>query len=97
MENVEVYNCSQIDTQKAAIRFKGATAKYSEVTNCTFHNGYSWGVYIKSSSNILFRDNIVFNFRPVGINLSNTKNVTIDHNVIGNIKQRSTLATDLPI
>jgi parallel beta-helix repeat protein len=86
MENVEVYNCSQIDTQKAAIRWEGATQKYSEVTNCTFHNGYSWGVYIKSSTNILFRDNIVFNFRPVGINLSNTKNVTIDHNVIGHIQ-----------
>ena len=33
----------------------------------------------------MFRDNLVFNFRPVGINLSGTKNVTIDHNVIGNI------------
>ena len=97
MENVEVYNCSQIDTQKAAIRWEGATQKYSEVTNCTFHNGYSWGVYIKSSTNILFRDNIVFNFRPVGINLSNTKNVTIDHNVIGHIQQRTTLETDTPL
>ena len=67
MENVEVYNCSQIDTQKAAIRFEGATAKHSEVINCTFHNGYSWGVYIKSSNNILFKDNIVFNFRPIGV------------------------------
>jgi parallel beta-helix repeat protein len=85
MENVEVYNCSQIDTQKAAIRFEAATAKYSEVTNCTFHNGYGWGVYIKASKNILFRDNIVFNFRPVGIHISGTKNVTVDHNVIGQI------------
>jgi parallel beta-helix repeat protein len=72
-------------TPKKQLLFESATAKYSEITNCTFHNGYSWGVYIKASANILFRDNIVFNFRPVGINLSGTKNVTVDHNVIGQI------------
>jgi parallel beta-helix repeat protein len=83
MDSVEVYNCSQIDTSKSAIRFVNARAKYSEVTNCAFHNGYSWGVFIKSSSNILFQNNLVFNFRPVGINLSLTKNVTIDRNVVG--------------
>jgi parallel beta-helix repeat protein len=82
MDSVEIYNCSQIDTSKAAIRFVAATAKSSSVTHSSLHNGYSWGVFIKSSNNILFEDNVVFNFRPVGINLSTTKNVTINRNVV---------------
>jgi parallel beta-helix repeat protein len=85
MDSVEIYNCSQIDTSKAAVRFHSATALYSEVTNCALHNGYSWGLYIQASNNILFQNNTVFNFRPVGINLSKTKNVTIDRNVVAQI------------
>jgi parallel beta-helix repeat protein len=91
MDSVEIYNCSQIDTSKAAVRFVNAVAKHSQVTNCAIHNGYSWGVFIKSSANILFQNNNVFNFRPVGINLSLTKNVTIDRNVVAQIQQRTTL------
>ena len=53
MDNVEIFNCSQIDTFKAALRFEGASQKWSSITNSAIHNGYGWGLRVKSSSNIL--------------------------------------------
>jgi hypothetical protein len=44
---VEFHNMSQIDTDHAAIRFINAAAGSSEITNCSLHNGYGWGVTIK--------------------------------------------------
>jgi hypothetical protein len=46
LDNVEVYNCSQIDTFKAAIRFESAVSLHSSISNSTFHNGYGWGANI---------------------------------------------------
>ena len=42
MDNVEIYNMSQIDTFKAAIRWENNLQGHSSVTNCAFHNGYGW-------------------------------------------------------
>jgi len=53
MDNVEIFNCSQIDTFKAALRFQGASQMWSSITNSAIHNGYAWGLNVKSSSNIL--------------------------------------------
>ena len=39
MDNVEIYNMSQIDTFKAAIRWENNLQGHSSVTNCAFHNG----------------------------------------------------------
>jgi hypothetical protein len=47
LDNVEVYNCSQIDTYKSAIRFESAETETSSVTNCSLHNGYSWAINVK--------------------------------------------------
>jgi hypothetical protein len=82
MDNVEIHNCSQIDTFKAAIRFESASTLHSSVTNCAIHNGYSWGAYIKSSANIHIENNIFFNFRPVGVGILSSRNITFDHNVV---------------
>jgi len=69
MDNVEIHNCSQIDTFKAALRFEAATTLHSSVTNSAIHNGYSWGLNIKSSRNIHIENNVFFNFRPVGVGI----------------------------
>jgi parallel beta-helix repeat protein len=66
-DNVEVFNASQIDTLKSAIRFESAATLHSSVTNCTLHNGYGWGMFVKSSKNIQIADNIIYNFRPIGV------------------------------
>lgn len=58
------------------------------------HNGYGWGVKIENSNNILIKDNRLYNFRPIGMMISNVKNVTVDRNVIGHITLRTTLDAD---
>jgi len=89
MHNVEIYNSSQIDTFKAAVRFENAVgAKESELVNCSIHNGLAWGIYIKNSANIHLHNNIVYNFRPVGVAFEGVKNITFDGNVVANIVAR---------
>jgi parallel beta-helix repeat protein len=80
MSNVEIYNCSQIDTQNAAIRFEGTTSGLSSITNSSIHNGLGWGVYIHGSENVVFRNNNVFGFRVTAINIASSNNITIDNN-----------------
>jgi hypothetical protein len=48
-------------------------------------------VSVKSSNNILFKDNRVYNFRPIGMMISNVKNVTVDRNVVAHIATRASL------
>ena len=67
MDSVEVFNCSQIDTLKAAIRFESASTLPSSVTNSAIHNGYAWGLHVTGSSNINITNNVFFNFRPIGL------------------------------
>ena len=86
MDSVEIYNCSQIDTDRAALRFVNAANKNQIISNSAIHNGLSWAVSIKSSKNILLKDNVVFNFRPVGINIGSSSNITLDGNVVGLIR-----------
>lgn len=53
LDNVEIYNMSQIDTFKAAIRWENNVMGHSSVTNCAIHNGYGWALHVKTSRNIL--------------------------------------------
>lgn len=69
IDNIEIFNCSQIDTFKTALRWESAASNHSSVTNTVMHNGYSWAVLIKSSANVHFRNNTIFEFRPVGISV----------------------------
>jgi hypothetical protein len=52
-DNIEVYNMSQIDTFKSAIRWENNVMGESAVTNCAIHNGYGWAINIKTSKNVL--------------------------------------------
>jgi len=44
-----MYNCSQIDSFDAALRFEETGTKPSSVTNSVFHNGFGWGLNILNS------------------------------------------------
>lgn len=88
LQNVEIYNASQVDTMKAALRFENAANSWSSVVNCSIHNGLGWGVNIKASANIHFENNIVYSFKPIGLSLSKATNVTIKKNFVGHIYER---------
>jgi hypothetical protein len=68
-DNVEVYNCSQYDTFKAAIRFESNGIKESHVTNSVFRHGLGKGLQILNSKNVFLEDNIFFDFRQWGGNI----------------------------
>lgn len=69
LNSVEIYNCSQYDTWKGALRFEGATNSWSEVTNSAIHHGLGYGVYIATSDNIKFSNNVIFSFVKRGIDI----------------------------
>lgn len=85
MDWVEMHNMSQIDGTGAALRWENAALGFSEITNCSVHNGYGWGIYVKNSNNVLIKDSRIYNFRPVGVVLSDVKNTTFDRNVVAHI------------
>ena len=90
MKDVEMYNCSQMDTQKAFIRFVNTNVNMSMLTdrarfkhrveNCAFHDGLSWGIYIFNSSRINFDNNIVARSRVYGVVVSESKDVNVTNN-----------------
>lgn len=88
MHNVEVYNCSQVNTLKAAIRFEGASISWSHVSNSTFHNGLGWGVNVASSANVKLENNIVWSFKPIGMGIMTVQNLTLHNNFVGYIYER---------
>jgi hypothetical protein len=85
LDNVEIYNCSQINTMKAAIRFEGAAGKWSSVTNSAIHHGLGWGVNFQSSANVNFDNNIVFGFKPIGVSMLTVANITMNNNIVAHI------------
>jgi hypothetical protein len=60
------------------------------VTNSSFHNGLGWGGRILNSANIEMSNNIFFNFRPFGVAIDSTMNLTFDSNFVGGTTERTT-------
>lgn len=94
MDNVEIHNCSQIDSEKASIRFSSAASNWSSITNSAMHNGYGWGLVVANSANVLIKNNNIFRFRPMGLVVQGAQNVTVEGNVVSGIVERETLEYD---
>lgn len=62
LDNVQVYNCSQKHTYKAAITWTGASSGASRVTNSVLSSGRGLGVLIENSANIEISDSIIADF-----------------------------------
>lgn len=88
MDNVEVYNCSQRDTFKAAIRFEGSQNKWSSVTNSAFHHGLGKGLQVAYSKNLYLSNNIFFDFIQMGGNVETSSNITIQSNAFFHVGVR---------
>jgi hypothetical protein len=88
MDNVQVYNCSQANTMKAAVRFEGAAGSWSSVTNSAIHNGFGWGLGVYKSANVHVKDNIFWGFRAVGVSAISVRNFTFDSNFVGHVMER---------
>ena len=95
MDNVEVYNCSQYDTFKAALRFESSGTLSSSVTNSVFRNGLGKGLQILNAKNVFLKDNIFFDFIQWGGNVQSSSDITLDGNVFFHIGVRFTAAGKL--
>lgn len=71
MDNVQVYNCSQKYTWKAAVKFENAVGASSTITNSFIGQGKGLGVHIKNSHNINLTGNTVADFVEKGIWIQN--------------------------
>ena len=67
MDHVQVYNCSQYATYKAAITFTSASSRPSKVSNSVISSGRAIGILIENSANIELSDNTVADFVQQGI------------------------------
>jgi hypothetical protein len=78
LDNVEIYNCSQYDTYKAALRFEGAKLGNSKVSNSVIHHGLGMAVDVEFSENVILQNNNFYDFQKYGINVMSSKNITVD-------------------
>lgn len=62
LDSVEIFNCSQQDTYRAALRFEGNSNSYSTVSNSAIHGGIGWAMNVQTGANLYFRDNVWFDF-----------------------------------
>ncbi len=88
MDNVEIYNCSQYDTWKAAIRFEGHKLGFSRISNCSIHHGLGIAVNVQFAANVEFTGNNVFTFSRYGMVIQTSNNVSFDNNWVAGIFER---------
>jgi hypothetical protein len=88
MHNVEIYNCSQMNTQKGALRWEGAAGKYSHIKGVSLHNGHGWTMQIKSSANVKIEESVAYHFKPIGMAIRSSNNITLHRNIIVNVHER---------
>lgn len=88
IDSVEIYNCSQYDTYKAAIRFQGAYGSWSSVSNSAIHHGLGIGIQIETAANVILTNNTFFDFVKYGFNVVTAQNITADGNFVGYIHSR---------
>lgn len=95
LDNVEIKNCGQRDTDRAAFRTAYNTLGTQTVINSVIWQGLGWGVNIMSSSNIHFERNIVLGFSPTAFAIRSSDQVTVTGNYIGDVFRRFWNAVDV--
>ncbi len=87
-DQVELYNCSQRNTQKAAIRFEGSITKQQYVRDCVIHEGHGWSMFISSSRNINVINSSFIGGLVFGINMLATQDSVLDNNLVADVRRR---------
>ena len=93
IDNVEFVNCSQYDTDNAAVRFSGLTELSdsdvkSSVTNSVVHNGLGIGIMVEEANEVTVDSNVVFFQHIGGIWMKKSYDTTITNNVVAGMGTR---------
>jgi len=93
IDHVEFVNCSQYDTDKAAVRFfdinglKDEDVK-SSVTNSAVHDGLGIGIMVSSAEDVTVDNNVVWFQHIGGIWMKKSDRTTITNNVVAGMGTR---------
>lgn len=93
LDHVEFVNCSQYDTDKAAVRFADysmltSTDIKSTVTNSAIHNGLGIGIMVTSADDVTVENNVVFFQHVGGIWMKKSHNAKFLGNVVAGMGTR---------
>ena len=91
LEGVEIQNCGQRDTRKAAVDLNWVKkVKGSHTINkCSFNNGQGWAINLEKAQAVTISNNVIYDARRYGIYLGKEiKAVTVERNLIVGIKER---------
>lgn len=96
LDGVEIRNCGQKDTRKAAVDFNWLKEpnELQTVTRSSFNNGQGWAVNMYNSSGISFTDNVIFDARRYGIYMEKVSDVLVEGNLIVGVKERENYDND---
>jgi len=59
------------------------------ISNSAIHHGLGFGAQILYSQNVVMKNNSLFDFVRVGINIQSSFRIKIDGNVVGHIRNRN--------
>jgi hypothetical protein len=77
MDNVEIANCSQYGSLRAALRFEDTRGLPSNITNSAIHDGQGVGVQIDNADRVTFINNTINSHVKYGFNVSTSNSVLI--------------------
>lgn len=96
-DHVEVENCSQRNTFKAAIRFEGAMGGYSTITNSVVHNSLAWSISVMRSNNVHLESSSFIGSFAIGVHMDFVRNVTLHDTFTGDVMPRPFSAGDMVV
>lgn len=96
LHGVEVRNCGQKDTRKAAVDFNWLVQpnELQSVSKSTFNNGQGWAVNMYNAKGVSFTDNIIYNARRYGMYLEKVSDVLVENNLVVGVKERENYDND---
>jgi len=89
LDNVELYNVSQKDSENAGLRFEQTSAYSHSITNCAIHHGLGWGIKVRDSANVYMSGNVIYYFTRIGVTFDGVTNCTLDNSLVGRIPERA--------
>ena len=93
IDHVEFFNCSQYDTDKAAVRFAdisglGSTDIKSKVTNSAIHDGLGIGIMVTGAEQVSVEGNVVWFQHIGGIWMKKSNSARFVNNVVAGMGTR---------
>ena len=94
LDNVEVDNCSQRNTHKAAIRFEGALAGTHSIRESVVHNSLAWSVSVLRSRGVQIDRSAFVGSRAIGVHIDYANSVAMRDSFTGDVMPRELTAGD---